>query len=230
LTIVEVMEQHYHRPGAGCHLISLEARPPTSGHLDALSGSAGERGGLSCRSPQARTCAAGRGGGAGAFRRAGAGARGLAPAAAFPERAALLTPDPARRAQRLLSAARAKRNAGALDAALGLLDATEAGPLDALALRFTDGYAAAVPALTRALGLLVTLDISVGEARRWLGLAGGRASMIARSCGTSSPGMRWPRARFRSPATWAPSSICSSHSTSLASTICSPASWLRRHG
>ncbi len=51
--------------------------------------------------------------------------------------------------------------------------------LDALALRFTDGYAAAVPALTRALGLLVTVDAS-GEGRRWLGLAGGRASMIAR--------------------------------------------------
>ena len=195
---------------------------------------------------------------------------GLAAAAAFLERAALLTPEPERRAQRLLSAARAKRNAGALDAALRLLDVTEAGPLDALlaakvarlrgqiafdqrrgsdaarlllgaaqrleplnagqaretylealwaamfagdlgmpgglreaakaaraapsgpdppravdvlldalALRFTEGYAAAVPALTRALGLLVALDAS-GEGRRWLGLAGGRASMIAR--------------------------------------------------
>ena len=57
---------------------------------------------------------------------------GLAAAAAFLERAALLTPDPVRRAQRLLAAARAKRDAGALDAALGLLVAVEAGPLDAL--------------------------------------------------------------------------------------------------
>ena len=57
---------------------------------------------------------------------------GLAAAAAFLERAALLTPDPARRAQRLLAAARAKRDAGELDAALGLLVAAEAGPLDAL--------------------------------------------------------------------------------------------------
>ena len=57
---------------------------------------------------------------------------GLAAAAAFLERAALLTPDPGRRAQRLLAAARAKRDAGALDAALGLLVAVEAGPLDAL--------------------------------------------------------------------------------------------------
>ena len=57
---------------------------------------------------------------------------GLAAAAAFLERAAMLTPEPARRAQRLLAAARAKRDAGALDAALGLLVAVEAGPLDAL--------------------------------------------------------------------------------------------------
>jgi hypothetical protein len=56
---------------------------------------------------------------------------GLAAAAAFLERAALQTPDPARRARRLLAAARAKRDAGALDAALGLLVVAEAGPLDA---------------------------------------------------------------------------------------------------
>jgi DNA-binding CsgD family transcriptional regulator/tetratricopeptide (TPR) repeat protein len=56
---------------------------------------------------------------------------GLAAAAAFLERAALLTPDPVRRAQRLLSAAWANREAGTLDAALGLLVAAEAGPLDA---------------------------------------------------------------------------------------------------
>jgi DNA-binding CsgD family transcriptional regulator len=57
---------------------------------------------------------------------------GLAAAAAFLEKAAMLTPDPDRRAQRLLAAARAKRDAGALDAALGLLVAVEAGPPDAL--------------------------------------------------------------------------------------------------
>jgi DNA-binding CsgD family transcriptional regulator len=57
---------------------------------------------------------------------------GLAAAAAFLERAAMLTPEPGRRARRLLAAARAKRGAGALDAALGLLAAVEAGPLDAL--------------------------------------------------------------------------------------------------
>jgi DNA-binding CsgD family transcriptional regulator len=191
---------------------------------------------------------------------------GLAAAAAFLEQAALLTPDPRCRAQRLLAAARAKREAGELDAALGLLVAAEAGPLDArqaaevqrvrgqiafdqnrgsdaarlllraalllepldvglarethleaiwaamfaddlgrpggvreaaeaaraappgpdppravdvlldaVAVRFTEGYAAAAPALTRALELLVPTDARVGDARRWLGIASGRA-------------------------------------------------------
>jgi DNA-binding CsgD family transcriptional regulator/tetratricopeptide (TPR) repeat protein len=194
---------------------------------------------------------------------------GLAAAAAFLERAALLTPDPVRRTERLLAAARAKREAGELDAALGLLIPAEAGPvdarqaaemeclrgqiafdqyrgsdaarlllsaarrfepvnvrlarethldalgaalvagdlgrpggvreaaeaaraappgpvppgavdvvLDALALRLTEGYAAAAVALTRALEVLVSLDVGVGEARRWLWLVGGRASRI----------------------------------------------------
>jgi DNA-binding CsgD family transcriptional regulator len=191
---------------------------------------------------------------------------GLAAAAAFLERAALLTPAPGRRAERLLTAARAKRDAGELDTALRLLVAAEAGPLvplqtaeaeslrgqiasyqgrdsdaarlllraarffepldvalaretyleaiwaamfagdpgrereaaeaaraappapdppravdvvlDALALWFTEGHAAAAPTLTRALGLLVSLDAGVGEARRSLWSAGGRASAI----------------------------------------------------
>src|SRR5580704_15733278 len=200
------------------------------------------------------------------------GRGGLAAAGAFLERAALLTPDPVRRAHRLLSASRAKRGAGELDAALGLLVAAEgqgSGPvdarqaaemeslrgqialdqyrgsdavrlllsaarrfepvdvrlarethlealgaafmagdlgrpggvreaaeaaraappgpdpprpvdvvLDALALRLTEGPAAAAAALTRALELLGTLDPGAGEARRWLWLVGGRASRI----------------------------------------------------
>ncbi len=57
---------------------------------------------------------------------------GLAAAAAFLERAALLTSDPARRAQRMLAAAQVKHDEGALDAALGLLVAAGAGPPDAL--------------------------------------------------------------------------------------------------
>jgi len=57
---------------------------------------------------------------------------GLAAAAAFLERSAGLTLDPALRAQRALAAAQAKHRAGALDAALGLLAMAQAGPLDEL--------------------------------------------------------------------------------------------------
>src|SRR5690348_2212484 len=55
---------------------------------------------------------------------------GLAAAAAFLERAAALTLDPARRAGRALAAAQAKYQAGAFDATLGLLATAEAGPPD----------------------------------------------------------------------------------------------------
>ena len=55
---------------------------------------------------------------------------GLAAAAAFLERSAALTLDPARRAERALAAAQAKYQAGAFDAALGLLATAEAGPPD----------------------------------------------------------------------------------------------------
>jgi DNA-binding CsgD family transcriptional regulator len=57
---------------------------------------------------------------------------GLAAAAAFLERSAGLTLDPARRAQRALAAAQARLQAGAPDAALGLLAMARAGPLDEL--------------------------------------------------------------------------------------------------
>src|SRR6476660_7590784 len=54
---------------------------------------------------------------------------GLAAAAAFLERSAELTLEPARRGERLLAAARAKRDSGAFEAALGLLVTLEAGQL-----------------------------------------------------------------------------------------------------
>ena len=54
---------------------------------------------------------------------------GFAAAAAFLERAAVLTPDPAARTARALAAAQAKVQAGALDAGLELLAMAEAGPL-----------------------------------------------------------------------------------------------------
>ena len=57
---------------------------------------------------------------------------GVAAAAAFLDRAAVLTPDPALRAKRTLAAAHAKLHAGASEAALELLARAEAEPLDAL--------------------------------------------------------------------------------------------------
>jgi DNA-binding CsgD family transcriptional regulator len=193
---------------------------------------------------------------------------GLAAAAAFLERAATLTPEPARRVQRLLAAARGKSDAGALDAALGLLVAVEAGPLDALqavevehlrgqfglmqrrvsdaarlllsaarrfepfntelareahvealgaamwvgdlgspggvreaaeaaraappgpeppravdalldafAMRLTEGYAAAAPPMTRALELVLALDVGTDGVGRWLWLAGASSEL-----------------------------------------------------
>jgi len=99
---------------------------------------------------------------------------GLAAAAAFLERSAGLTMDPARRAQRALGAARAKYRAGALDAALGLLAMAQAGPLDELQrargdlLRAQIAFASnhgrdAPPLLLSAARQLEALD--VGQAR-----------------------------------------------------------------
>jgi DNA-binding CsgD family transcriptional regulator len=57
---------------------------------------------------------------------------GLAAAAAFLERAAVLTPELPRRAARALAAAQAKHQAGAFDAALRLVNLAEPGPLNEL--------------------------------------------------------------------------------------------------
>ncbi len=193
---------------------------------------------------------------------------GLAAVAAFLMRAATLTPDSTRRAQRLLAAAAAKRDVGDLEGALELLMAIDASGLDelerarldllqaeialeqrrsgdagrlflsaarrlepldaelaretylealggvmandvgvaggvptiaaaaraapsgalpprsvdvlldAFAIRFTDGYAAAVPALARALELIMATEISKEDVGRSLSLSGGRNSNI----------------------------------------------------
>jgi DNA-binding CsgD family transcriptional regulator len=58
------------------------------------------------------------------------GRGGLAAAAAFLQRSVALTRDPARRTDRALAAAQASFQAGAFDAALGLLAMAEAGALD----------------------------------------------------------------------------------------------------
>ena len=55
---------------------------------------------------------------------------GFAAAAAFLERSAALTVEPARRAGRALAAGQAKHQAGATDDAVALLDQAEVGPLD----------------------------------------------------------------------------------------------------
>ena len=85
--------------------------------------------------------------------------------------------------------------AGDLDRPGGLREAAEAaraappGPeppravdvlLDAFAMRFTKGYTAAAPTLTRALERVLALDVGTAEAGRWLWLAGpGAGGMVA---------------------------------------------------
>src|SRR3954451_13619487 len=192
---------------------------------------------------------------------------GIAACAAFLESAATLTPEPDERVRRLLAAAHAKRDAGALDAALQLLTAADAGPmsplqaaeaehlrgdvafdqrrvgdaaqllvgaarrlepldpqlartthlealgaaiwagdldrpgalleagaaaraaprapgpcgavdlvLDALAVRLTDGFAAAGPALAQALDTVLALDVPAADLGAWLWLTGARAT------------------------------------------------------
>jgi DNA-binding CsgD family transcriptional regulator/tetratricopeptide (TPR) repeat protein len=94
---------------------------------------------------------------------------GLAAAAAFLARAADLTIDPARRAERMLAAAQVTLQAGAFETALRLLAGAEAGPLDELGRARVDRLHAelafaqnrgsdAPPLLLRAARTLETLD------------------------------------------------------------------------
>ncbi len=84
---------------------------------------------------------------------------GLAAAAAFFERAALLTPEPHLRAHRALEAARRKRLAGQPEAAAALLAVSEQGPLDdlerALALRLHGQLGQDVGAIGGAVSVLL---------------------------------------------------------------------------
>jgi DNA-binding CsgD family transcriptional regulator len=99
---------------------------------------------------------------------------GLAAAAAFLRRAADLTLDANRRAERMLAAAHVNLQAGAFDAALGLLAAAEAGPLDELGRARVDllhaelAYAQnrgsdAPPLLLRAARTLEGLDVRLSR-------------------------------------------------------------------
>jgi DNA-binding CsgD family transcriptional regulator len=100
---------------------------------------------------------------------------GLAAAAAFLERAAALTPEVSRRAQRALAAAQTKFEAGALDDALALLATAEAGTVDdpqrarVHLLRAQIAFAArrgsdAPPLLLRAAGELEDVDPGLARA------------------------------------------------------------------
>jgi len=99
---------------------------------------------------------------------------GVAAAAAFLERATELTPDPARRAQRALAAAQSKYDAGAPDAALGLLGTAAAGALDEVqcarvdVLRARIAFASsrgndAPPLLLKAAKRLEPLDVTLAR-------------------------------------------------------------------
>ena len=98
---------------------------------------------------------------------------GIAAAAAFLQRAVALTQEPARRVERALAAAEASLQAGAFDAALGLLDIAEVGPLDDLQvaqvnfLRGGVGLAAGQPnaatLLRRATKLLEPFDLALAR-------------------------------------------------------------------
>src|SRR5262252_4630198 len=123
---------------------------------------------------------------------------GVAAAAAFLQRSAELTVDPARRAQRALAAARASFQAGAFDAALRLAATAEAGPLDEFQraradllrgqLAFASGLASdAPPLLLKAARRLEPFDLELaretyltawGAAFTAAGQAAGRGVML----------------------------------------------------
>jgi AAA ATPase domain len=117
---------------------------------------------------------------------------GLAAAAAFLERAVLLSADPARHAERALAAAQASLQAGAFGKALDLLATAEAGPLDELQsarvdllrgqIAFASGPGADAPALLfKAAKRLEPVD--VGLARQTYLNAWVAAPLAGRSTG-----------------------------------------------
>jgi DNA-binding CsgD family transcriptional regulator len=117
---------------------------------------------------------------------------GIAAAAAFLQRAVTLTVDPARRAERALAAAQASFQAGAFDAALGLVATAEAEPLDGFQLAQADllrAYVAfasglgsdAPPLLLKAARQLEPFDLDL--ARETYLAAWGAAGMAERRAG-----------------------------------------------
>jgi DNA-binding CsgD family transcriptional regulator len=117
---------------------------------------------------------------------------GAAAAAAFLQRSVELTADPARRAERALAAARASFQAGAFEAALGLVATAEAGPLDEFQrawadlvhgqLAFASGLASdAPPLLLKAARRLEPFDLEL--ARETYLIAWGAASVASGQAG-----------------------------------------------
>jgi DNA-binding CsgD family transcriptional regulator len=146
-----------------------------------------------------------------------AGARGgLAAAAAFLERAVMLTLDPAQRAGRALEAAQAKAQAGAFDAALDLLALAEAGPLsefqrarvDLVWARIafaTSRGSDAPPQLLKAARRLEPIDVGLSRATYLDALSaavfadrlaspGSGAVEVARAAAAAPPPLHAPRA------------------------------------
>ena len=133
---------------------------------------------------------------------------GLAAAAAFMEHAAMLTPDPGRRAGRALEAAHAKHDAGALEAAMSLLAIAETGPLDALQrariellrarIAFSTTRASDVPALLlKAAATLAPLDAALArdtylDALDAALISGGRIATQVATAARSAPGPAEP--------------------------------------
>jgi DNA-binding CsgD family transcriptional regulator len=120
---------------------------------------------------------------------------GLAAAGAFLERAAALTLEPARRAERALAAAQAKHQAGAFDAAVALVATAEAGPLNEFqraqvdVLRAQIAFASsrgsdAPPLLLKAAKRLESLDVTLAREIHLDALAAGLfAGRLARGAG-----------------------------------------------
>ena len=88
---------------------------------------------------------------------------GLAAAAAFLERATMLTPDPAQRAERALAAAQAKAQAGAPDDVIAMLTLAEAGPYDPLQRAQVDLLRARVSLTTTRSGDAVSLLLNAAR-------------------------------------------------------------------
>src|SRR6266581_858785 len=126
---------------------------------------------------------------------------GLAAAAAFLERSAGLTLDPARRAQRALAAAQARHRAGAPDAALGLLATAQARPLEALDVRlarqtYLEAFTAAlfVGRLSQAVGDVARAarmaPAPLGQARAPDLLLDGLALLVTEGYAAGTPALR----------------------------------------